>query len=72
MIVVAVFLSLAILPTARAADETVWAPDDPVDNLCAAVSAVVSAPAVVQGDPVINFAVVQSIQELVLPCLVPF
>lgn len=41
MIVVAIFLSLAILPTARAADETVWAPDDPVENYCVAVDALV-------------------------------
>ena len=41
MIVVAFFLSLAILPTARAADETVWASDDPVENYCVAVDAMV-------------------------------
>ena len=54
MIVVAIFLSLAILPTARAADETVWASDDPVENYCTAVDAVVkvySADALKQDNP---------------------
>ena len=54
MIVVAIFLSLAILPTARAADETVWAPDDPVENYCVAVDAMVkvySADALKQDNP---------------------
>lgn len=68
MIVVAIFLSLAILPTARAADETVWASDDPVENYCVAVDAVVkvySADAVNQIDPVLgSAAVLQPFQKV--------
>lgn len=66
MIVVAVFLSLAILPTARAADETIWASDDPVENYCWAVDAMVkvySADAVT-GGPAYSAEHLQAIKKM--------
>ena len=66
MIVVAVFLSLAILPTARAADETIWASDDPVENYSVAVDAVVkvlSADAVTDG-PINSAEYLQALKEM--------
>lgn len=65
MIVVAIFLSLAILPTARAADETVWASDDPVENYCVAVDAAVkvfSADAVKADLPLVADSLLQLYQ----------
>lgn len=73
MIVVAIFLSLAILPTARAADETVWASDDPVENYCVAVDAVVkvySADAM-KPDSTINSATLQLMSQIQGQCADP-
>ena len=71
MIVVAVFLSLAILPTARAADETVWASNDPVENYCMAVDAAVkvfSADAVKADLPLVADSTLQHYQGVQRMC----